>query len=311
LDDALYEVIVVNDGSTDNSQEISNCCAYKYSNLRVFHQDNFGQSVARNFGLSVAVGQYILYVDSDDWIETNTLKTIVNLIDEHQADLLCFEYRNIDEQGVEILKRKWPFTGKSFEYSGFDFLTNVMSKRHLCGACFYVQKKELLDMHAMKFIDGIYYEDAEYFYRLVPLAKKIIYFDHPVYWYLQRQGSTVRNFKLLPQRIESCQKLVESLIAFSENQLFPARVLYWYRVAISDHATRMINFSIILNRKDLLDKSLRFINENRIIVYPRSLKYGGIRSVLWSFKWRSIYIFHIVKFRSKLFLREKCGTAKV
>lgn len=96
-----YEIIVVDDGSPDNSGAIADKIASRYLNVRVIHQTNRGLSGARNEGLQHAKGEYIWFIDSDDWIESNCLYRIVSQLDG--IDVLLLQYRKVYEMVILLL----------------------------------------------------------------------------------------------------------------------------------------------------------------------------------------------------------------
>ena len=100
------EIICVNDGSTDNSLQILKEYAQKDRRIIVIDQENQGVSAARNRGLAVATGDYILFVDSDDWIELNACEIILQNLEEKNVDILFFEYRKISKNNKEYPLKK-------------------------------------------------------------------------------------------------------------------------------------------------------------------------------------------------------------
>ena len=89
-----YEIIVVNDGSTDNSGEIAQQYADKYANITLINQGNQGLSGARNTGIKCAKGDYIQFVDSDDYLEENVLGGLLKQVEKDNLDVLRFKYQN-------------------------------------------------------------------------------------------------------------------------------------------------------------------------------------------------------------------------
>ena len=106
FDQTLVEVIVVNDGTPDNSMQIVNEFAAKSATLKVIEQENRGLSAARNAGLGLAQGKYIWFVDSDDWIEDGFLQKVLPLLKERNDDVFLFRTREYSEQtGEPTLER--------------------------------------------------------------------------------------------------------------------------------------------------------------------------------------------------------------
>ena len=90
-----YEIILVDDGSTDECPQICDELAAAYENIRVIHQENAGLSAARNAGLKVAKGEYICFVDSDDYWEENVLGGLMEQVEREKLDVLRFDYQNV------------------------------------------------------------------------------------------------------------------------------------------------------------------------------------------------------------------------
>ncbi|MBP3708096.1 MAG: glycosyltransferase family 2 protein [Clostridia bacterium] len=102
------EIIIIDDGSTDNSGKICDRYAQEDERFRVFHQRNQGVSVARNNGLDKATGEYILFIDSDDWINNNTIELLVNAINNQETDFVMCQMVNSrkNAKSMSIKKRK-------------------------------------------------------------------------------------------------------------------------------------------------------------------------------------------------------------
>lgn len=166
----LYEVIAINDGSKDGSLEIAERIAKEHSNIIVISQENKGQSAARNHGVRIAKGDYIWYVDSDDWIEDGCLTKILNIINGSEVELYTFGHKN------------W-FDGEIVEHPHVKGKIDVWCVEHL-------YKRSFLIKNNIWFIEGIFHEDVEYCPRVSVLAKTNIELDMTPYIIYKRPGST-------------------------------------------------------------------------------------------------------------------------
>ena len=99
--DGDFEVIAVDDGSSDNSYDILQEYASRHKQLKIYHQENQGSSVARNKALDAATGKYIMFVDSDDFLTANSIQPVVDYIKEKDLDLLFFDYTKISSKGEQ------------------------------------------------------------------------------------------------------------------------------------------------------------------------------------------------------------------
>ncbi|MBR3960005.1 MAG: glycosyltransferase [Bacteroidales bacterium] len=181
LDD--YEIIIINDGTKDNSLDVVNTISKGISNIRVYSQENSGLSVARNNGLSYAKGDYIWFVDSDDYIEDNCLKNICNFLDG-ELDLLQIQFKYVYENGSPCTyDKKYIIDGVK---EGKDVLINTGVS---IPAQFTIYRREFLLDNNLQFYPHIYHEDVDFKPRAVYLAKRMTSYNEVVYNYLQRDSS--------------------------------------------------------------------------------------------------------------------------
>ena len=176
-----WELILVNDGSTDDSGKICQNFAVKDNRIIYMDQQNLGQSVARNRALDIAKGKYICFIDSDDWVDLNYLKFLYEAIYNFDSDIaICGYYISSDYENIVNLVH----TNKSiFKVNEFktllvkdkikSFLVNKIFKKEIIGSC--------------RFIPGIYYEDYCFYNEILPNIKKDIpVVNKPLYYYYQR-----------------------------------------------------------------------------------------------------------------------------
>lgn len=189
-----YEIIIVDDGSTDGSGALADALAAEHGNIRVIHQRNRGLSGARNAGIPVASGTYFMFVDSDDFLCPNVLGTLVGLMESKKLDLLRFNYQNVNMDGEVFEPNKYvkPFVDYSDEVcDGETFLNERLG--YACYAWQFLVKSSILRQEGHGFKEGIYFEDVEWTPRILLQARRVASTDTLVYNYLFRTGSIARN----------------------------------------------------------------------------------------------------------------------
>ncbi|WP_291589273.1 glycosyltransferase [Bacteroides sp.] len=230
-----YEVLLINDGSTDKSLQIIENLAHKYLNIKVYSKPNGGQSSARNLGLENALGKYVWFVDSDDFIEPNVLSKVLGKIEKDELDVLCFSFQFSYDDGTEFSSHKF-HASENKVCSGNDFQLKVNMPAGPWAAIF---SRSFINDNKLRFIEGIVHEDLEYTARAYYLAKRIEFYDIVVYNYYQRLGSTMKsnNFK----RAHDLLVVSDALYTFAEEnvektkpiyQLFQNKVLFAFSQAL-------------------------------------------------------------------------------
>lgn len=185
------ELILVDDGSTDNSGVICDDYATKDSRVRVIHKENGGQSSARNVGLDIARGEYIGFVDSDDWIVPDMYSFLYNLITENDADIANIKCIKAYSDRVDIRD-----VVDSYQvYEDEACLENLLREGTVgvlatYGVCRGLYKKNLFD--GIRFQNGRINEDIVYSYQLYDRAKKVVASNKVAYFYFQSRNSTTR-----------------------------------------------------------------------------------------------------------------------
>ena len=94
-----FEIVLVDDGSTDNSRIMVDCYAEKYQHVKVVHTENRGPAAARKEGIELAAGEYVMFVDADDWLDRRTLEYAMSRVEDRRADIVCFGHRERGENG--------------------------------------------------------------------------------------------------------------------------------------------------------------------------------------------------------------------
>lgn len=188
-----FEVICVNDGSTDLSLSILEGYALTDSRFKIINQENQGLSGARNTGIKEVQGEYILFVDSDDWLERNALELLYEHVKGFNSDITMFKFKYFDESTGEL--SEGPFTNlevidTSFYTRNFYYMDVLDILFKISHAPFNKLYKTsfLKDLDA-KFLHGSYYEDLEFFYKVFLKAKKVSVLSEYLYFYRIRDES--------------------------------------------------------------------------------------------------------------------------
>ncbi len=208
LDESDFEVVVINDGSKDGSLVMAQEFAAIHSNVKVITRENGGLSAARNTGIIVAQGKYVWFVDSDDFIEPNSIKHLLEYAVENKLDVMCFNLQLYFEDGGTK-----PYLNQSVcngtVVTGDEFLVAQCMPPAAWAALY---RREFLLKNELTFKEGILHEDLEFTPRAYFLAKKISYIDKVVYNYFQREGSIMRsnqNAKRANSLLSVCDSLYE------------------------------------------------------------------------------------------------------
>ena len=176
------ELIIVNDGTKDKSVEKIQDLVDKYDNILLINQENLSLSVARNNGMGKAKGEYVWFIDSDDWITSDALKILIPYLDG-KNDIIPFAYYIVTENKESVSKIRYKeaktFTGKETFRHKCEFSTMAQSA---------IYRKQFLSENNLYFMPGVYNQDDELCLRASYLAEKVTIVPHPVYYFLRTVG---------------------------------------------------------------------------------------------------------------------------
>ena len=181
------EIILVNDGSKDKSGELCDEYARKYNNVYSFHKDNGGQSSARNLGLLYAKGDYIGFVDSDDYIDKNMYTYLYGLIKKYDADVSSIAIKPVYELG-QIVEQPIEKLEVRYDLEILHYYMEITTKSDGYSVCRCLFRKHLLDSYSFR--EGHFYEDIDYKFAALSKAKCFVDSNQIYYYYLQTQDST-------------------------------------------------------------------------------------------------------------------------
>lgn len=236
------EIICVDDCSPDNSIKILEEYQAKDSRIKIFrHEINKNLGAARNTGLQAATGEYVWFVDSDDYIDTKACQILYDAIKEFNVDLLCFSalkfvdaekkrkfiYDKYYHQGVQTNKIYHPRTNwKELRFSNLDV-----------SACIYLTKTSVIQN--FRFREGVWHEDTDFTPILLASVDSFCYIPYTAYFYRVNQISIVQT-PMTPKRLEDQIAVAESLDKFvRENKFSKRHFLYKYLNTVVFCVTRL------------------------------------------------------------------------
>ena len=174
------EIIVVNDGSTDDSQKIIDEYQKKYHNIKSYIKKNSGLSDTRNMGIKYASGEYIAFVDSDDSVRSDMYEKMYEKAKSGDFDVVTSDIKYVYSDHDEIIKTTPKKDTSNIKDVFIDLYPAVCTK---------IFKRKLLINNSLFFKSGVWFEDVEFMYRLLPYINKIGVIHEPFYEYLQREKS--------------------------------------------------------------------------------------------------------------------------
>ena len=189
------EIVLINDGSIDNSEELCMEFAQKYSQIKYFYQENKGVSFARNKGLVVATGKYILFVDSDDYVSKDYFSEIDNLLKKYNADLTIFS--KFDCKFDKVIEKKYsPFFTDS-EKELIIKLSDLICRKIINGPCTKIYKREIIKKYHIDFpVKAYIAEDRAFNIKYALRIKSLQVADVPLYYVsLDNENSLSRRKK--------------------------------------------------------------------------------------------------------------------
>lgn len=212
------EILVVNDGSPDNSQTIIDDYVARYPNLiKAYKQENRGQSAARNAALDKATGEFVFFVDSDDYVDTAVCERTYDFAVKNCLDIVCFDY--------------WTENGEDKTYCDHCVIKDVDTvRRYILNESSpwnKIIKRELLERSGMRFTENLIYEDFEMIPRLALYTSSIGYMEEAFYYYVIHEGSTMNQKKYTP-KLKSIYTVMDTLKASFENTEYKKELEYLY-----------------------------------------------------------------------------------
>lgn len=184
-----FELLLIDDGSTDLSGDICDEYANKDNRIVVFHKSNGGQSSARNIGIDNAKGNYIGFVDSDDWIHKDMYAKLLKKSIETNSEIVACNISLMLKNGTF---RKYSGASENYQYDKISAMKEVFRNQNLTfSPCNKIYKKTLFDN--LRFNEKIILEDKDLSYQLIDKCYRVYYLHEAYYYYRYNQDSTLRS----------------------------------------------------------------------------------------------------------------------
>lgn len=244
------QIILVDDGSTDLSAEILDRYAGKYSHVKVIHQSNSGVSVARNRGLEVAEGEYIAFVDSDDWVVSDELVRLYQQAKQNTVDMILGNILYVSPDGCT--------------YSPFLPLPELVTGRVLSGAdCFielsrrgkmvpmvtsYLYRRTWIKQHLFHF-EPVLHEDELWCVESLCLAERVVCTDRVFYYYRQRPGSIMRTLET-GKRLNSLIYIANHILRYAGQFDREESRLLWSMLYLKAARLYKLAFNLLDKKRD-------------------------------------------------------------
>ncbi|MCA6423949.1 MAG: glycosyltransferase [Flavobacterium sp.] len=220
IDKNLYEIICINDGSPDNCREIVENLQKKYSNIVLINQENQGVSIARNNGIAIAKGGYILPIDPDDYVVSNTFKRIANIVETDNYDVFYLGFEIFDVNGKSIWKTNYSKQdGKTFSGLEGYFEPRGFNVKDPDRSWAILYKKQLLDDYAITYPNDVpYLEDGLFLAKVFAIATKVG-FDSKIFYQRTTRIGSATNSKLFnsEKATDGFLRAINDLKSFSLN----------------------------------------------------------------------------------------------
>ena len=272
------EIILVNDGSQDNSEEKAKEFEKRYPNkIKYYKKANGGLGDARNFGIKYATGEYIAFLDSDDFVEPTMYEEMYKKAKQENADMIECDFW-------------WEYPNKKKEDIGNTYSNQKeMLYKSRVVAWNKLIKREIYEKHpGARFSVGLRYEDVEGFYKILPYIKKVAFVRKCFIHYIQRQGSISNTQNRKNEEIFIVLKNVVDY--YKKNNLydyFKEELEYVYaRYLLCSSFLRIVKIKDKNIKKELLNKTLENLNinfpnwkNNKILNNTNSIKNLYIRSI--------------------------------
>lgn len=196
LNDKDFEVIVVNDGSTDNSIKVVEGIQNRHHNILIIQQNNAGPSVSRNAGMEKAIGEYVLFVDSDDLLMDNGLSVLLQKALETSPDMVVADFMRLNDNEITTAYDSRLTDSRVVDKTGFDYYVEDYDPGIGSFIWRILYKRAFLNVNHIRLVPGVYYEDIPFLQECYLKARRVIGIHLLYYIYRIRKRSCTYSFTM-------------------------------------------------------------------------------------------------------------------
>lgn len=254
------EIVVVNDGSKDTSPEIIEEYIQKYPDRFIYRtQENSGQAVARNRALELCNGEYVGFLDSDDFVKTDMFQRMYEKAVETDADYVACGYTDLTyEDGKEIELQHYVASRVALE-------TRDMFKGALASPFLHLYKGDILKKSNVRFPEGVIYEDTAFYLNLIPYIKKLAVIEEPLAFRVRHSNSTMTTFQA--SKVAQIFSVLDvSLDFYKTNGFYDAYreelEYFCVRVLLCSSMQRIGKVAENAERKKLVQNTIEYLHDN-------------------------------------------------
>ncbi|MBR1533168.1 MAG: glycosyltransferase [Ruminococcus sp.] len=274
------QIVLIDDGSPDGCGAICDEYALRDDRIVVIHSQNGGLSAARNKGLALCEGEYVLFLDSDDYLEQNAVEVLCQTAKKDKLDILLYDAISFDETAADVPETEIKKYIRKYDYSliqtGADmFLEMVRNDEYRSPVQYYFYKREFIEKFDLTFHEGILHEDEEFNFFALLYAQRVKHIPDVLYHHRFRADS-IMGAKSTYKNTSSCYEIIKAMMANADSFLSNpqtekafrvglARMLriFYYRVEVSTDA-QTENIQDLINDLKRSFKEVHYYQDDEI-----------------------------------------------
>lgn len=266
------EILLIDDGSQDQSGQICDRLAEEHVQIKVYHKENGGLSSARNAGIERAVGKYVFFVDSDDYVEPRLCRRLKETLETYgNVDAICFDGWEEDKSRKSGIRRI-PLDAEKCTENGRNYLLEHYKMRNMnVEAWLYAYRREFLQEHGFRFREGRLHEDVEFTPRVMLVCGKIVELPDRLYHYIVREDS-ISTRKNKEKNIRDLFATLKEQCEMAEQQ--EPELEKWMKNAVLNSYLNMVQYARmyrpeyrqLLDRRFLAGKAATNWNRFRVLI---------------------------------------------